>query len=135
MGWTGGSSFVVDIFATAFILPFIVVLIVVPLHKRKLANGKINTMDFGSGSSIQTWVNRLPYSTWGCAFWFGIVGMALAAPIPLVGFYVLGIEQIAPVNYAIFKGVWAGLMAAALVIPMVMSALRPVSQDINGALE
>jgi hypothetical protein len=42
----------------------------------------------------------------------------------LVGFYLAGVEQIAPLHYAIFKGLWAGLMAAALVVPMVISALR-----------
>jgi hypothetical protein len=133
LSWSGSNSFVVDIFATAFILPFIVALIVIPMHKRKLANGKIATMDFGPGSYLQGWVNRLPASTLGNAFWFGIAGMCLVAPIPLIAFYLTGVEQIAPLNYAIFKGIWAGLMAAALVIPMVMSALRPLDQDVGYA--
>ncbi len=122
--WSGSSSFVVDIFATAFILPFIIALIVIPIHKRKLTKGAIAVMDFGPGSRLQAWVNRLPASTLGNAFWFGIVGMCLAAPIPLVAFYLAGVEQIIPLHYAIFKGLWAGLMAAALVVPMVISALR-----------
>jgi hypothetical protein len=122
--WGGANSFVVDIIATAFILPFIVALIVIPMHKRKLAKGTIEPMNFGENSSLQGWVNRLPVSTLGNAFWFGIAGMCLVAPIPLAAFYLGGIEQIPPANYAIFKGVWAGLMAAVLVIPMVMSALR-----------
>lgn len=122
--WSGSNSFVVDIFATAFILPFIVALIVIPIHKRKLAKEKIGVMDFGTDSKIQVWVNRLPSSTLGNAFWFGIVGMCLAAPLPLLGFYLMGVEHIAPSVYATFKGLWAGSMAAILVIPMVMSALR-----------
>jgi len=122
--WLGGNSFVVDIFATAFILPFIVALIVIPIHKRKLAKGTIDTMDFGAGSRLQSWVNRLPASTPGNAVWFGMIGMCLVAPLPLMGFYLAGVEQIAPLHYAIFKGLWAGLMAAILVVPMVMSALR-----------
>ena len=122
--WGGDNSFVVDIVATAFILPFIVALIVIPMHKRKLAKGSIEPMNFGKNSSLQGWVNRLPASTLGNAFCFGIAGMRLVAPIPLAAFYLGGIEQIPPTNYAIFKGVWAGLMAAVLVIPMVMSALR-----------
>jgi hypothetical protein len=122
--WSGSSSFVVDIFATAFILPFIVALIVIPIHKRKLAKETIAAMDFGPGSRLQSWVNRLPTSTMGNAFWFGIAGMCLFAPPPLVGFFLAGVEQIAPLHYAIFKGLWAGLMAATLVVPMVISALR-----------
>ncbi len=81
-------------------------------------------MDFGPGSPLQSWVNRLPASTLGNAFWFGIAGMFLVAPLPLVGFYLAGVEQIAPLHYAIFKGLWAGLLAATLVVPMVISALR-----------
>ncbi len=122
--WSGSNSFVVDILATAFILPFIVALIVIPIHKRKLAKGKIETMDFGPRSQLQAWVNRLPASTLGCAFCFGIMGMCVAAPLPLAGFYLVGIEQITPLHYAIFKGLWAGGMAAVLVVPMVVSALR-----------
>lgn len=130
MSWSGSSSFVVDIFATSFILPFIVALIVIPMHKRKLAGGKISTMDFGSESRVQNWVNRLPASTLANAFWFGIAGIFLAAPLPLLAFYLAGVEQIVPLHYAIFKGLWAGSMAAILVLPMVMSALRR-PQDIG----
>lgn len=122
--WTGDKNFVVDIVATAFILPFIVALIVIPMHKRKLAKGTLQPMDFGENSSLQRLFNRLPVSTLGNAVCFGIVGMCVAAPLPLAGFYLGGIEQIPPVTYAMFKGVWAGVMAAVLVIPMVMSALR-----------
>ena len=130
LSWSGSNSFVVDILATAFILPFIVALIVIPIHKRKLAKGRINTMNFGPESTLQAWVNRLPTGLLGNAFWFGVAGMSLVAPLPLIGFYIAGVEQIAPLNYAIFKGVWAGLMAAILVIPMVMSALRdPIGND------
>ena len=124
LAWSGKHSFVVDIFATAFILPFIVALIVIPVHRRKLAKASIATMDFGVHSRVQRWVNRLPQSTSGNAFWFGLIGLCLAPVLPLLGFYIFGIEQIEPANYAVFKGLWAGLMAAALVMPMVMSALR-----------
>ncbi|MFT7264495.1 MAG: hypothetical protein ACI9A2_002567 [Halioglobus sp.] len=124
MAWTGSSSFVVDIFATAFILPFIVALIVIPMHKRKLAKGTLETMNFGADSLLQGWVNRLPKSTLGNAFCFGIIGMCLAPPLPLLAFYLGGVELIAPLYYSIFKGIWAGLMAGVLVIPMVMYALR-----------
>ncbi len=122
--WTGEHSFVIDIIATAFILPFIVALIVIPIHKKKLAKGNIETMDFGPNNQLQAWVNRLPRSTAGSAFWFGLAGVCLAAPLPLLAFYLMGVENIAPDHYAIIKGFWAGLTAAVLVVPMVISALR-----------
>jgi hypothetical protein len=46
------------------------------------------------------------------------------APATLLGFQLAGVEKIAPLSYAIFKGVWAGLVAAVLVVPMVLIALR-----------
>ena len=56
--------------------------------------------------------------------------MLVIAPLTLLGFYLVGIQQVAPLHYALFKGVWAGLMAAVLVIPMVLVALRG-SEDVN----
>ena len=50
--------------------------------------------------------------------------MGVIAPITLAGFYLLGVEQVSPLHYAIFKGLWAGLMAGILVVPMVLVALR-----------
>lgn len=124
VGWGGSNSFVGDIIATAFILPFIVALIIIPLHKRKLASGKIDAMDFGPGSRLQNWVNRLPVSLLGNAAWFGLAGVCIAAPPPLLIFAMTGVESFTPVQYAMFKGVWAGIMAGVLVVPMVMSGLR-----------
>tara|TARA_B110000977_G_C11058695_1_gene485088 strand:- start:721 stop:1320 length:600 start_codon:yes stop_codon:yes gene_type:complete len=122
--WLGSSSFVVDITATAFILPFIVALIVIPLQKKKLQKGAAETINFGPKSLLQHWVNRLPDATFLNAIIFGVIGVLIAAPTPLIIFYILDIEQIEPMTYAIFKGCWAGIMAGILVIPMVMSALR-----------
>ena len=55
---------------------------------------------------------------------FGLVGLLLVAPLTLLGFYLLGVQQVAPGNYALFKGIWAGAMAGILVVPMVLVALR-----------
>jgi len=128
LGWGGSNSFVIDIFATAFLLPFIVAVIVMPMQKKKLAKGALSPINLGADSVLQSLVNRLPQSTFANACCFGLAGMALVAPLPLIGFYLAGVEQIPPLNYAVFKGLWAGAMAAVLVIPMVMSALRPVPQ-------
>jgi hypothetical protein len=71
------------------------------------------------------WVaNWLPAGTFRSALLFGLFGMCVLAPLTLLVFYLLGVEQFSPVNYAIFKGIWAGAMAGLLVIPMVLLALR-----------
>ena len=45
LAWSGQHSFVIDVLATAFLLPLIVALIVIPLQKRKLAKGKLPPID------------------------------------------------------------------------------------------
>ena len=85
--WLGSSSFVVDITATAFILPFIVALIVIPLQKKKLQKGAAETINFGPKSLLQHWVNRLPDATFLNAIIFGVIGVLIAAPTPLIILY------------------------------------------------
>jgi len=127
--WGGEHSFAVDLLATGLLLPFIVALIVIPLQRGKLNKGKLQPIDLGPSSPIQSVANRLPARTLNSAVLFGLFGMCVMAPITLLGFYLAGIEQVAPVSYAIFKGIWAGLMAAVLVVPMVLVALRVPQPD------
>jgi hypothetical protein len=73
---------------------------------------------------MQSFADRFPASTFKSALLFGLVGMCVIAPLTLAGFYLLGVQQVEPLHYAVFKGLWAGLMAGVLVIPMVLLALR-----------
>lgn len=124
LAWGGEHSFVVDVIATALLLPFIVALIVIPLQRSKLNKGKLQPIDLGHTSFVQRIADRLPAGTFKSALLFGLFGMCVIAPLTLLGFYLAGVEQVSPLNYSIFKGIWAGLMAAVLVIPMVLLALR-----------
>jgi hypothetical protein len=121
LGWGNFSG---DIIATALILPFIVALIVIPLQRGKMNKGKLDPISLGAGSFMQSLADRFPASVFKSALLFGLLGMCVIAPLTLLGFYLLGVQQVAPVHYAIFKGLWAGLMAGLLVIPMVLCALR-----------
>jgi hypothetical protein len=124
LAWGGEHSFAVDVVATALLLPLIVALIVIPLQRGKLRKGKLQPIDLGSQSIFQGFANRLPSSTFKSAVIFGVLGMCVIAPLTLAGFYLFGVQQVPPINYAIFKGLWAGLMAGVLVVPMVLLALR-----------
>jgi len=124
LAWGGEHSFVVDIIATALLLPLIVALIVIPLQRGKLNKGKLQPINLGAGSFVQSLADRFPVSTFKSALLFGLLGMCVIAPLTLLGFYLVGVQEVSPLNYAIFKGLWAGLMAAVLVIPMVLCALR-----------
>lgn len=124
LAWGGEHSFVVDVIATALLLPLIVALIVIPLQRGKLNKGKLQAINLGPQSAVQSLADRFPPSTFKSALLFGLIGMCLIAPLTLLGFYVLGIQAVPPLHYAIFKGLWAGLMAGVLVIPMVLIGLR-----------
>ncbi|MCB1700879.1 MAG: hypothetical protein H6985_08705 [Pseudomonadales bacterium] len=124
LAWGGEHSFVVDVIATALLLPLIVALIVIPLQRSKLSKGKLQAISLGAGSRMQAIADRFPAGTLKSAMLFGLFGMCVIAPLTLLGFYLFGVENVSPTNYAIFKGVWAGVMAGLLVIPMVLIALR-----------
>lgn len=124
LAWGGEHSFAVDIVATALLLPLIVALIVIPLQRGQLRKGRLQAIDLGPGSPVQVFANRLPWATVHSAGVFGLIGLCLIAPLTLLGFFLAGIEQIAPFHYAVFKGAWAGVTAAVLVVPMVLVALR-----------
>lgn len=123
--WGGEHSFAIDVIATALLLPLIVALIVIPLQRSKLRKGKLQAIRLEGGSRVQAFADRFPATTGKSALLFGLTGLLVVAPLTLLGFYLLGIEQVAPIHYALFKGVWAGAMAGILVIPMVLVALRP----------
>jgi len=123
LGWGGPSSFAVDLLATAFLLPLIVALIVIPLQRRKLARGAAAPLA-GRCEGAYAWVERLPRGTLAAAVVFGLLGLCLFAPLTLLGMLAVGVEQIQPGHYALFKGLWAGLLAAVLAPPMVLCALR-----------
>lgn len=122
--WSGEHSFAVDVIATGLLLPLIVALIVIPLQRGKLNKGRLATINLGPASVMQSLADRFPASTFKSALLFGLIGMLLIAPLTLAGFHVLGIAEIAPARYALFKGIWAGAIAAVLVVPMVLIALR-----------
>ena len=124
LGWGGQTSFAVDMLATGLLLPFIVALIVIPLQRGKLSRGKLEPIHLGPASATQNLSDRLPAGAFRSALLFGLFGMCVIAPLTLLAFYLAGVGQVAPLHYAIFKGIWAGLMAAVLVVPMVLVALR-----------
>jgi hypothetical protein len=129
LAWGGEHSFAVDVVATSLLLPLIIALIVIPLQRSKLSKGKLQSINLGSDSRLQAMANYFPASTFKSALLFGLLGMCLIAPLTLAVFFALGIDSVAPLHYALFKGIWAGLMAAVLVLPMVLLALRDQAVD------
>jgi len=128
--WWGSSNFGGDLLATGFILPFIVTLIVIPLQRAKVQKGKITNID---GNQVPRLLHRFlsfPQSIWANATLFGLIGTFAIGGATLLLLAALGIESFTPLQYAWFKGLWAGLMAGILVGPMVIVAIRPTARAV-----
>ena len=120
----GEHNFAIDIMATAFILPFIVTLIVIPLNQRKLAANKVSAVRLDARFPLESLLLRFPKNLWLRALWFGFFTMLIVTPVTLVPLWALGIHEFTPIAYSVFKGIWAGLMAAAITTPMLLLALE-----------
>jgi hypothetical protein len=124
LDWWGDHSFAVDILATAFILPFIVTLIVIPMQRRKARLGKVAAFHPDPSRIVENWIIRLPDNLMLNATLFGLAGMLLIAPLILMGIYLAGVDSFTALQYSLFKGLWTGMMASILVVPMILVGLR-----------
>ena len=120
----GENSFAVDLIATGFILPFIVTLIIIPLNRRQLNKQSLPSITLNQDHWVEAWLVRFPQGLFLRAVLFGFIGMLLLAPLTLLPLWLLGVEQFSPLVYALFKGLWAGAIAALLAVPMILLALN-----------
>jgi hypothetical protein len=121
---SGDNSYVADTAVTAFVLPFILSLIVISLNRRKLKTGKISPVELSAGKLLHARLARFPESIWGQAFLFGVIATLVTTPLVVGLLWMAGLPEIPPATYAIFKGAWTGGLAAALVRPAMLVALR-----------
>jgi len=119
----GAHSFAFDLMATAFILLLIVTLIVVPLQRRKLRRGEVSPVQWDQSRWLHRQLQRFPKSLWGTGALFGLIGLMVFIPLTLVPMLMLGVNHFTPDAYAIFKGLWAGLLAGVMMGPMIMLGL------------
>lgn len=119
----GGHGLLVDFFATGLILLFIVTLIVVPLSRRKERQGKLlpEALPANSYGQLIRFLARRHLAL--SALLIGLLGAALFVPPTAAVFALLQIDSLSPMQFAITKGVWAGLIAGCMVPPMVHLAV------------
>ncbi|WP_372873883.1 hypothetical protein [Pseudomonas sp.] len=118
----GSEGFGVDLMATAFIMLFIVALIVVPIFRRKVRQGTISAT-WDNDRWLHRQLQRFPHSLLGSAILFGLIGMVVFVPPSLLVLSVSHITELSPAQYAIFKGCWAGSLAAVMVGSMIRLAV------------
>ena len=119
-----------DLMATAAILLFIVALILIPLNRRKVKSGKVVAHQWNNSNALHRLLQRAPKSLFVRALLFALFGMLVIAPLTILALWAVGATEFTPFAYAIFKGIWAGLMAAAMTVPMV---LLGAAKDVSSA--
>ncbi len=119
-----------DLMATAAILLFIVALILIPLNRSKVKKGKVAAHDWDNSKALHRLLQRAPKSLFVRALLFALFGMLVIAPLTLLALWAVGATEFTPLAYSIFKGIWAGLMAAAMTVPMV---LLGAANDVSAA--
>ena len=118
--WWGASNFGGDLLATGFVLPFIVTLIVIPVQRGKVRKGKVTAV---AQDALPRALKRdsrpcPPRFFSNRLFLVSSDARQLLAPT-LLALFALGVNSFEPAHYAIFKGLWAGLLAFIIVYPMI----------------
>jgi hypothetical protein len=123
MSMWGEGGIAIDIAATAAILLFIVALILIPLNRSKHRKGKAPAMHWDNSKALHRFWQRFPRGLVARAFCFAGLGLLVVAPVTYLLYIVLGIDGMSGPTYAIVKGLWAGVMAAIMCIPMIQIGL------------
>lgn len=121
--WGLPASIAVDIAATSMILLFIVALIVIPLNRSKVGKGKVAAFHWDNDKALHRFWQRLPSGLVARAFCFAAIGLVIVAPVSISYYLILGVESMASQDYAVAKGLWAGIMAAIMCVPMIQLGL------------
>lgn len=96
-----------DLISTAFFLPFITVFLAYAVTKKSIRKEKLHKLP----STYVSKFDALPQGIFARAFILGLFGIIfMAIPVILMMTW-SGTQQIDPMAYVYFKGVWAGLTA------------------------
>ena len=121
--WGGKHNFGEDIAITAFLLLWIIALIVIPLNKKKVQKGLVPSINWDQNLVLHRILSRFPKNTFLGSLVFGLIGLVLIVPLTLLPLLIFGITEMSPFSYSIFKGAWAGLLAGVMVWPIILYAL------------
>ncbi|MFT5576452.1 MAG: hypothetical protein ACI89D_001977 [Bermanella sp.] len=130
----GAEGLAVDFTATSIILVFIVSLIVIPLARRKVRKGDFPFVDWPAGA-LRNFLGFMAQRHLAvCALMLGLLSALLFVPPMLLLTQVLEISTFSAQHFAVVKGIWAGIVAAAMVVAM-LSIVTVAKQDAEPSTE
>jgi hypothetical protein len=121
----GEEGFAVDLVVTGFIMLFLIASIVIPLNRRKVTQGDLPVHQWDAGSAVQNLLRKLPRRLPLIALCFALFGALVAAPLTIFVLQAVSVTELTPMNYSIFKAVWAGTLAALTIAPLIRLAAAP----------
>ena len=121
----GAEGFGVDFAATAFILSFIIGMIGVAIHRRRVRKGALPHVPLDEGSILA----KFPTNVVLAGLLFGLAGFILWAPPTLILLYVIGLTEMSPTTYAVFKGILMGLLSFWLIPHLILFALGTAEKE------
>jgi len=116
----GEKSYAIDLAATGFILPLVIGLIMIAIHRNKVNKGSLQTIsndELGMASYF-------PYSNFKSSLLFALIGLLVITPITVGLLALIGVETLSAMQYIIFKGIWCGLLVAMLLGTMIKVSLQ-----------
>jgi hypothetical protein len=119
----GEDGYGMDIGITAFALLFLVSMIVISAQRKKAAKGVVLGFEWNTDSGLHNVLRHLPHPFWAAGLVFGLFGLLVVTPLTLGPLALMGFTELSPLAYAIFKGLWAGVMAAVMIVPIILVAL------------
>lgn len=128
----GDEGLAVDFIATAIILVFIVSLIVMPMTRRKVASGVLPTTVWQTGTtrSVLEFMARRHLAV--CALLLGLLSAVLFVPPTLLLTEALSISALSAEQFAVVKALWAGVVAAVMVVAMISIVAVAKSNEVAG---
>ena len=119
----GDKSFAPDLLITVTLLSLILSAIVMLIHRKKAAKGTLNTLTWRTESWFHRILKYFPENTLSASLYFALAGFLLFGLPTIAIFYALGVTELTALQYAIFKGIWTGVIAALLIPPVITLSL------------
>jgi hypothetical protein len=113
----GEHSYVGDLMGMGTVLPMIIGAIMLLVHQRKVRKGKMESAPGPSG----LWANMAGRPNWQVILAFGLFGALLAFSLGLALSVIAG--ELDPLAFTMIKGLFAGALAVAIVIPFIQLGL------------
>lgn len=123
----GDKGFRVDIIATAFLLFFLMSLVVMSIHRARHKANKLPELHINPQNWRHKLFSKLPYSVWVLALGFGLFALLVFAPLTVGILAALSITEFSPITYTILKGFWVAFFVALMNRTIIEAALiKPV---------